>query len=174
MVVTPGFALYERFCPYATWYVITRVHTRLLLDKTAYSLRHTLFIIDLAHIEFLSSLPSVLSVDTSDLHYLTGSSRHILSSTTSSRRLPSSSSSGLPSRTTLCIILPKISPFGLDGNHYGVWSPQQIGTIRIQWHHVTLPILWHHYLHSNTMSLSPFDIKGEGRIKNHHKVFLLM
>ena len=67
MVVTPGFALYECFCPYATWNVISRVHTRLLLDRSAYALRHTLFIIDLAHAEFLSSLPSVLTLDTSDL-----------------------------------------------------------------------------------------------------------
>ena len=113
MVVTPGFALYERFCPYATWHIISRVHTRLLLGKSAYALRHTLFIIDLAHIEILSSLPSELTVDTSDLHYLSSSSRHILSSTTSSSRLPSSSSSGLPLRTTLCIILPT----GVASNH---------------------------------------------------------
>ena len=53
------------FFPYTTWYVISRVHTRLLLDKYAYALRHTLFIIDLAHTEFLSSLPSVLTIDTS-------------------------------------------------------------------------------------------------------------
>ena len=96
MVVTPGFALSECFFPYATWHVICRVHTRLLLDKSAYALKHTLFIIDLAHTEFLSSLPSVLTVDTSVLHHLISSSRHILSSTTSSSRLPSSSSSGLP------------------------------------------------------------------------------
>ena len=67
MVVTPGFALYERYCPYATWHVVSRVHTRLPLDRSAYALRHTLFIIDLENIEFLSSLPSVFSVDTSVL-----------------------------------------------------------------------------------------------------------
>ena len=117
MVVTPGFALYERFSPYVTCHVLSRVHTRLPLDRSAYALRHTLFIIDLAHTEILSSFPFVLTVDTSDLHHLTSSSRHILSSTTSSSRLPSSSSSGLPfkdntlssglpSRTTLSIIFP--------------------------------------------------------------------
>ena len=67
MVVTPGFALYERFFPYATWNVVSRMHTRLILGKSAYALRHTLFTIDLAHAEFLSSLPFVLNVDTSDL-----------------------------------------------------------------------------------------------------------
>ena len=67
MVVTPGFALYERFYPYATWHVVFRVHMRLLLDKSAYALRHTLFTIDLAHAEFISSFPSVLTIDTSDL-----------------------------------------------------------------------------------------------------------
>ena len=96
MVVTPGFTNLERFFPYETWHILYRVHTRLLLDKSAYALKHTLFIIDLAHTEFLSSLPSILTVDTSDLHHLTSLSRHILSSTTSSSRLPSSSSSGLP------------------------------------------------------------------------------
>jgi len=67
--------------------------------------------------------------------------------------MSSSSFSGLPSRTTLCIIFPTISPFGLDGNHDGVWLPQQIGTMSLSQifdifnfssfkHHVTLP-LWH-------------------------------
>ena len=83
-----GFALYECFFPYATWHFVFHVHTRLLLDRSAYSLRHTLFIINLAHTEFLSSFPSVLTVDTSD-------QEHILSSTTSSSKLSSSSSSGL-------------------------------------------------------------------------------
>ena len=77
MVVTPGFALYEHFFPYATWHVIFRVHTLLPLDRSVYALRHTLFTIDLAHAEFLSSLPSVLTVDTSDLLH----QEHILSST---------------------------------------------------------------------------------------------
>ena len=77
MVVTPGFALFERFFPYATWHILFCVHARLPLDKSAYALRHTLFIIDLAHAEFLSSLPSVLTVDTSDLLH----QEHILSST---------------------------------------------------------------------------------------------
>ena len=61
-------------------------------------------------------------------------------------RMSSSSFSGLPSRTTFCIIFPTISPFGLDGNHDAVWLPQQIDTLRLQWHHVTLPNIWHHYL----------------------------
>ena len=82
MVITPGFALLERFSPYATWHVLNRVHTRLPLDRSAYALRHTLFIIDLAQIEFLSSFPFVLTVDTSDL--------------LQQEQLPSSSSSGLP------------------------------------------------------------------------------
>ena len=67
MVVTLGFALFERFCPYTTWNLLYRVHTQLLLDKSAHALRRTLLIIDIAHAEFLSSLPSVLTVDTSDL-----------------------------------------------------------------------------------------------------------
>ena len=92
MVVTPGFSLYERFFPYATWYVVSRVHTRLPLDRSAYALRHTLFIIDLAQTEFLSTFPSVLTVDTSDLLH----QEHILSSTISSSKLPSSSSRGFP------------------------------------------------------------------------------
>ena len=92
MVVTPGFALFERFCPYATWHVLNHVHTRLLLDKSAYSLKHTLFIKDLAQADFFSSLPSVHTVDTSYfLHQ-----EHILLSTTSSSKLSSSSSRGLP------------------------------------------------------------------------------
>ena len=119
MVVTPGFALYERFFPYATCHVISRVHTRLLLEKSAYALRHTLFIMLWHILTILPSLHSVLTVDTTDLHYLTSSSRYILSNTTSSIRLPSSSTSycqqtsyhitftsritslgGFPSRTT--------------------------------------------------------------------------
>ena len=68
--------------------------------------------------------------------------------------MSSSSFSGLPSRTTLCIIFPTISPFGLDGNHDDVWLPQQISTLTpchspnsltplsAFKHHVTLP-LWH-------------------------------
>ena len=62
MVVTLGFALFERFCPYATWNVVSRVHTRLPLDRSAYALKHTLFIIDLAHAEFLSSFPSIQDI----------------------------------------------------------------------------------------------------------------
>ena len=50
----------------------------------------------------------------------TSFNKFINSRTNSSSRLPLSSSSGLPSRTTLYIILPTISPFGLDGNHDGV------------------------------------------------------
>ena len=92
MVVTLGFALFERFCPYATWNVLSRVHTWLPLDISAYALRHTLFIIDLAHADFFSSLPSVHTVDTSYLAH----QEHILSSTTSSSKFSSSSSSGLP------------------------------------------------------------------------------
>ena len=92
MVVTPGFALFERFFPYVTWNVISRMHTRLLLGKSTYALIHTVFIIDLSQTDFLSSFPSVLTVDTSYLLH----QEHILSSTTSSSKLPSSSSSGLP------------------------------------------------------------------------------
>ena len=61
------FALFERFSPYATWHVLNRVHTRLPLDIPAYALKHTLFIMDLVHAEFLSLLPSVHTVDTSYL-----------------------------------------------------------------------------------------------------------
>ena len=54
--------------------------------------------------------------------------------------------------------MPTISPFGLDGNHDGVWSrSQQIDTLSIM---IFSP-------YSNTMSLSPFDIKGKGRIKTN-------
>ena len=87
------------------------------------------------------------------------------------------SSGGLPSRTTHCIILPTISPFGLDGNHDGFWSPQQIGILRIQWHHVTLtlPIISHHsfplFKHHITL---PLWHQGQRADQNQHKGFLLM
>ena len=104
---------------------------------------------------------------TSNLHHkLT----HQASNMTSSSRFPSSSSSGFPSRTTLYIILPTISPFGLDGNHDGVWLPQQIGTLRIQWHHVTLSILTP-FKHHVTL---PLWHQGQRADQNQHKVFLLM
>ena len=74
MVVTPGFTYLECFCPYATWHVISRVHTLLCLDKYTYALRHTLFIMFWYILTFLPSLPSVLIVDTSDLHHSTSSS----------------------------------------------------------------------------------------------------
>ena len=59
------------FFPYATCHIVSRVHTQLLIDISAYALRHTLFTIDLEHAEFLSSMSSELTVDTSELVHQT-------------------------------------------------------------------------------------------------------
>ena len=121
MVVTPGFALFERFCPYATYHVLSRVHTRLPLDISAYALRHTLFIIDLAQTEFLSSFPSVITIDTSDLLQ----QEHILSSTTSSSKLPSSSSSVLPFKDNTQHHIARKNHFISDLRHLPIPSGQE-------------------------------------------------
>ena len=122
MVVTPGFALFERFSPYATWHVVSRVHTRLLLDRSAYALRHTLFTIDLAHAKFLSSLPSVLTVDTSDLlhqeHIIHQVSCHHLHQV------------GCHSRTTLYIIL---STNIISHQIYIIYQVHQVKNNFIRW-----------------------------------------
>ena len=120
MVVTLGFALFERFFPYATWNVVSRVHMRLPLDRSAYALRHTLFIIDLAHAELL---PSVHTVDTSYLAY----QEHILASTTSPSKLSSSSLSGLP---TLSIIL---STNIISHQIYIIYQVHQVKNNFIRW-----------------------------------------
>ena len=93
-------------CAYAT----SSRKIRVCLET--YSFHHVL-----AH----TDIPSIITFCT-HCRYIrfTSFNKFIKSRTTLSSRLPSSSSSGLPSRTTRCIILPKISPFGLDGNHDGV------------------------------------------------------
>ena len=55
----------------------------------------------------------------------------ILTSLTHGLLSKDNSSSQFPSRTTHYIIFPTISPFGLDGNHDGVLSPQWIDTLII-------------------------------------------
>ena len=49
-----------------------------------------------------------------------------------------------------CIIMPTISPFGLDGNHMGDDCFKMLNLLEIS---------------SNIKILSPFDIKGKGRSK---------
>ena len=125
-----GIIILERKRAYATWDILICVHTRLGLYKLAYTLWHIIFIISLA-------LTGIIFSVTSELLYryiiFTSLTNRLLSKDNSSSQFPSrtTSSSRLPSRTTHCIIFPTISPFGLDGNHDGVWSPQQIDTLII-------------------------------------------
>ena len=168
MVVTPSFTYLEHNWAYATWHIISRVHTRLPLDKLAYSLWHTLFITVLAH-----SKNSFFCTFYTNCRYIKCISVTSSSRTTSLSRLPSSSSSGLPSRTTLCIILPTISPFGLYGNHDGVY-PHQIDTLIISiiqtpWY--SPPLTSREKFRSNTL---PFWHQGQKTDQNQNKVFLLL
>ena len=122
MVVTPGFALYERFCPYATWNVVSRMHTRLPLDRSTYVLRHTLFTIDLAQAEFLSPLFSVLTVDTSDLVH-----QNIFYQAQFCHQLHQE---GCHSRTTLSIIL---STNIISHQIYIIYQVHQVKSNFIRW-----------------------------------------
>ena len=149
----------------------SKVYTWVSFTKVAYTLWHIIFIIFLALTGILFSAKSELIwryiILTSLAHRLliigNSLSRFPLR-TTSSSRLPSSSSSGLPSRTTLLHHIANNLPL------WTWWQPRWclITTTNVYIkhndilplfkHHVTLP-LWH---------------QGKRADPNQHKVFLLM
>ena len=130
MVMPPGIIILEHKQAYVTWDILIHVHTRLGLYKPAYTLWHIIFIISPALTRILFSVTFELICR---YIILTSLTHRFLSKDNSSCQFPSrtTSSSSLPSRTTHYIIFTTISPFGLDGNHDGVWSPQQIDTLSI-------------------------------------------
>ena len=98
----------------------SRVYTWVAFTKVAYTLWHIIFIIFLALTGIVFSVTSELIC------------RYIILTSLAHRLLIiGNSSSRFPSRTTHYIILLEISPLGLDGNHDGVWSSQQIDTLII-------------------------------------------
>ena len=93
----------------------TCVCTRVAFIKPAYTLRNISCFISLA----LTGIPFYVTFELTCRNIIfTSLTNKLLSKGNSSNRLPS--------RTTYYIIMPIISPFELDDNHVGVWSPQLI------------------------------------------------
>ena len=105
----------------APWHVIFRVHTLLSLFKPVYALWHTIFIIALALTGIPFSITSALLCRYIRFTSLTNRTSQFPSRITSSSRLPS--------KTTLCIILP--TSFHWEASEEGPWALLGI------WHH------WH-------------------------------